>query len=151
LGLIIAIWSAWSARKSRVIAQAALLHAQTVERRGLIKNLLRAIETFCAEMTHIRELIEDGERGISDLKHSGGSPGRAMITRAKNKEGELLPLNNHVQNLTAFDFRDTSEDELMEEITRVEGAGTQAKQLRESLQKELSSIEKDIEFMRGQH
>jgi hypothetical protein len=74
-----------------------------------------------------------------------------MITRAKNKEGELLPLNNHVQNLTAFDFRDTSEDELMEEITRVEGAGTQAKQLRESLQKELSSIEKDIEFMRGQH
>ena len=132
IGLITAcgaIWAAWAAQKSAGTAQNAVRQAERGERRALIRDVLRAIESFCAEMTHIRELIEDMRRGIGDLKRLGGSPDTRVIAKAESNEGNLRPHYDQVVNLTALDFRDKAEDDLLEELTLVEGSCTQARQL----------------------
>jgi hypothetical protein len=145
-----AVAAAFAAYKSAASAQSAGRHAETVHRQGVIRDLIDSANGGIAEMTQINELIAQMKRGISDLQHGGGSPDKTVITKQETKQQALLPLREEAAKLIddSAQLVKTSDTDLTKELIKMRGFLSQARQIKESLEKQVALIEVDVQFMR---
>jgi len=140
VGALVAAWAAYKSAST----------AQTVHSRGIFRDVLNSATTGIGEMERIDELIEQMKRGISDLQRLGGLPDKRMIARAEEKQQEMFALANEAAQLLGdpLQLRKKSADDLMQELTKMEGFLSQARQIRDSLEKQVSAIQAEIPFPR---
>jgi len=142
VGAVGAAFAAWKSAST----------AKTVHRRGVRRDILNSANNGLAEMDHIAELIEQMKLGISDLNRMGGSPDRRVITQAEEREQEVFPLAQVATELVGgmIELGKKSDDDLMQELTKMERCLTEARQIRESLEKKVAAIEAEIPLLRQQ-
>jgi hypothetical protein len=73
-----------------------------------------------------------------------------MITKAETQQKELLPHYEEAAKLVRdpLQLGKSSDDDLMQALTRMEGFLSQARQFRDSLEKQVSAIEREIPSLR---
>jgi hypothetical protein len=125
-------------------------NSHIVHRREAIRDLLNSANQGLAEMDHVFELMEQMKRGISDLEHLGGSPEKNMIAQAEERQDEILPFAEDASELVgrSVKLQEQSDDDLLQELTKMERFLSESRQIRESLQKKVAAIETDMQFLR---
>src|ERR1051325_4294664 len=97
------LWASWNAHRSALTAQEVARHAEKIERRGLLRELMVTAHRVIAESSQMALLVEDLKAEYRVLAsfsgQTGGSRERLLIRRAESKQTELSSLREEAQKL----------------------------------------------------
>lgn len=151
-GLIAAgggLWAARAAHRSAVAAQEAARHAEKVERRGALRDLIVTAHRVVAESLRVGSLIEELKTEYGTLAtssgQSGGSREKFFTRRAESKQKEVAPLQEEAQKLIQerAQLLDFSEEDLTQALSKFDGYLIQVRQVRNTLEREVASVASD--------
>lgn len=148
-GLIAAIgglWAARAAQRSAVTAQEAARHVQSVERRGVLRDLIAAAHGVIAESIQVNSLVEEVGSEIRTLAiytgNLGGSSEKLVIEKAETKRSEILPLQEEAQKLVEGHalLTDASEEDLTQALIKFEGYVVRVRRVKDDLEREVVQL-----------
>jgi hypothetical protein len=143
------LWAARAAHRSAVTAQEAARHAEKVDRRGLLRDLITTAHRLVAESLQIGSIIEELKteyRTLATLSgQSGGSREKLLIQRTESKQKEVFPLQEEAQKLIEerAQLLNASEEELTEALSKFDGYLVQVLQVKDSLGREVTAVAGD--------
>jgi len=143
------VWAARAAHRSAVSAQQAVRHAETVERRGLLRELTTTAHRLVAESLQMGSLIQElttEYRILATLSgQSGGSREKLLIQRAEAKQKDVSPLQEEAQKLLEerAQLLDASEEDLTQALSKFDGYLIQVLRTKDSLGRELAAVAGD--------
>jgi hypothetical protein len=139
------LWAARAAHRSAVTAQDAAKHAENVDRRGLLRELITSAHHVVAASLQIGSLIEELKTEYRTLAtfsgQSGGSREKLLIQRAESKQKEVFPLKEEAQKLIEgrAQFHNASEEELTEALSKFDGYLVHVLRVKDSLEREVTA------------
>jgi len=151
-GLIAAgggIWAAQAAHRSAVAAQEAARHAEKVERRSALRDLIVTAHRVVAESLRVGSLIEELKAEYGTLATSsgqlGGSREKFFIRRAESKLKEVAPSQEEAQKLIQerAQLRNFSDEDLTQALSKFDGYLIQVRRVRNTIEREVVSVASD--------
>jgi hypothetical protein len=148
------LWAARAAHRSAVTAQEASRHAEKVDRRGLLRDLITTAHRLIAESLQVGLLVEELKSQYQTLAtfsgQSGGSREKLLIRRAEAKRKEVLPLQEEAQKLIEerAQLPNASEEELTEALSKFDGYFVQVLRVKSSLEREIAAVAGDNRIQR---
>src|SRR5262245_16361464 len=143
------LWAARAAHRSAISAQEAARHAEQVDRRGLLRDLITAAHRVIAESIRVASLIEELKIEYRTLPmfsgQSGGSREKLLIHQAESKQKEVFPMKEEAQKLIeerAY-LLNASEDDFMQALNKFDGYLVQTLQVKDSLEREVAAVAGD--------
>jgi replicative DNA helicase len=142
-------WAARAAHRSAVTAQEAARHAEKVDRRGLLRDLITTAHRVMAESMQVASLIEELKTEYRTLAtssgQSGGSREKFFIRRAESKQKEATPLQEDAQKLIheRAQLLNFSEDDLTQALSKFDGYLVQVLRVKDSLEREIAAVAGD--------
>jgi hypothetical protein len=143
------VWAARAAHRSAFAAQEAARHAEKVDRRGLLRDLITTAHRLVAESIQIGSLIEELKTEYRILAtfsgQSGGSREKLLIQRAESKQKEVFPLQEEAQKLIEerAQLLNASEEDLTQALSKFDGYLVQALRAKDSLAREVAAATGD--------
>jgi DNA repair exonuclease SbcCD ATPase subunit len=143
------LYAAHAARSSAVIAQEAAKHAERVDRRGLLRDLITTAHRLIAESMQVGSLIEELKTEYQTLARfsgqAGGSREKLLIQRAESKQKELFRLKEEAEKLIEkrAHLLDASEEDFTQALTKFDGYLVQVFRIKDSLQREVAAVAGD--------
>jgi hypothetical protein len=148
------LWAARAAHRSAVTAQETARHAEKVDRRGLLRDVITTAHRLIAESMQVGSLIEDLKTEYRTLAkfsgQSGGSREKLLIQRAESKQKEIFPLREEAQKLIEErgHFLNASDEEVTEALTKFDGYLVQVLRIKDSLEREVAAVAGDNQIHR---
>ena len=139
------LWAARAAHQSAATAQEAAKHAETVDRRGLVRDLNATAHRIVAESLQIGSLIEELKAEYRMFATSSGQLGssreKLLIQRAEAKQKEVCPLQEEAQKLIEVraHLGNVSEEDLTESLSKLDGYLVQVLRIKDSLEREVAA------------
>jgi hypothetical protein len=149
-----ALWAAFAAHRSALTAQKAARHAETVDRRALLRDLITTAHRLLAESLQVGSLIEELKTEYRTLAtfsgQSGSSREKLLIQRTTSKQKEVFPLQEEAQKLIEQRARllNASEEELTEALSKFDGYLVQLLGVKDSLEREVTAAAGDNRVQR---
>jgi hypothetical protein len=143
------VWAARAAHRSALTAQEAARHAEKVDRRGLLRDLITTAHRLVAESLQIGSLIEELKTEYRILAtfsgQSGGSREKLLIQRAESKQKEVFPLQEEAQKLIEerAQLLNASEEDLTQALSKFDGYLVQTLRAKDSLAREVAAAAGD--------
>lgn len=148
------LWAARAALRSSVAAQEAADHARTLDRRGILRDLISTCHRLIAESIQTASLIEELKteyRALAALSgQSGGAREKLLIQRAESKQKELLTLQEEAQERIEERARllNASEDDFIQALGKFDGYLVQVLRIKDSFEREIASVAGDNRIYR---
>jgi hypothetical protein len=148
------LWAARAAHRSAVTAHEAARHAEQVDRRGLLRDLITTAHRLIAESMQVGSLIEELKTEYRTLAafsgQSGGSREKLLIHQAESKEKELCPMKEEAQKLIEDRARllNASEVDFTQALSKFDGYLVQVLQVKDSLEREVTAVAGDNRIYR---
>jgi hypothetical protein len=140
------LWAARAAHRSAVIAQEAARHAQSIDRRGILRDLITSCHRLIAESVQISSLIEELKAEYRILAsfsgESGGSREKFMIQRAESKQREISAMQEEAQQRIQerAQLLNASDEDFTEALSKFDGYLVRVLRTKDSLERELASV-----------
>ena len=140
------LWAARAAHQSAVTAQEAARHAESVERRAVLRDLVATAHSVIAESMRINALVEEVKIEIRTLArytgNVGGSSEKLVIEEAETKHSEILPLHDEAQKLIEGRslLTDASEEDLTQALSKFDGYLIRVRRVKDDLEREVASL-----------
>jgi hypothetical protein len=140
------LWAARAAHRSAMTAHEAARHAETVDRRGILRDLIITCHRLIAESVQIGSLIQDLKAEYRILAtfsgQSGGSREKFLIQRAESKQKEILALQEEAQRRIEerAQLVNASEDDFTHALSKFDGYLVQVLRIKDNLERELASV-----------
>ena len=151
------LWASWNAHRSALTAQEVAKHAEKIERRGLLRELIVTAHRVIAESSQMALLVEDLKAEYRVLAsfsgQTGGSRERLLIRRAESKQTELSSLREEAQNLVErrTELFHASEEELTQALLKFDGVLVQVLRIKDTVEREIAAVAGDNRLHRGRH
>jgi hypothetical protein len=148
-------WAARAAYRSAITAHEAARHAERVDRRGILRDLITTCHRLIAESVHIGPLIEELKTEYRMLAtfsgQSGGSREKLLIQRAESKQKEILVLQEEAQQLIEerAQLLNASEEDFTQTLSKFDGYLVQVLRIKDSLEREITAVAGDNRIHRG--
>lgn len=154
LGGLASVLAAIAAFRAAGAAKQSALHAQAVERRQLLRDVVAAAQNVVSDARRIDDVANLLKRGYSDLfrfaGQSGGSRQKLYIDEVEKKQQQVAGTRD-VAGRHAADpelLGNMPEAELLALYTALHGHHVEVKRLRVTLEHELESVERDLQTYR---
>lgn len=151
------LWASWNAHRSALTAQEVVRHAEKIERRGLLRELIVTAHRVIAESSQMALLVEDLKAEYRVLAsfsgQSGGSREKLLLQRAESKLKELSSLREEAQTLVErrAELFNVSEEELTQSLFKFDGFLVQVLRIKDAVEREIAAVAGDNRLHRGQH
>ena len=151
------LWASWNAHRSALTAQEVARHAEKIERRGLLRELMVTAHRVIAESSQMALLVEDLKAEYRVLAsfsgQSGGSRERLLLQRAESKQKELSSLREEAQTLVEqrAELFNASEEELTQALLKFDGFLVQVLRIKDTVEREIAAVAGDNRLHRGRH
>lgn len=150
-GLIAAgggLWAAQAAHRSAVAAQEAARHAEKVERRGALRDLIVTTHRVVAESLRVGSLVEElkAEYGLATSSGQlGGSREKFFTRRAESKLKEVASLQEEAQKLIQerAQLLNFSDEDLTQALSKFDGYLIHVRRVRNTVEREVTSVASD--------
>jgi hypothetical protein len=142
-------WAARAAQQSAVTAQEASRHAETVDRRGLVRDLNATAHRIAAESLQIGSLIEELKAEYRMFATSSGQLGssreKLLIQQAEAKQKDVYPLQEEAQKLIEVraNLVNVSEEDLTQSLSKLDGYLVQVLRIKDNLEREVAAAAGD--------
>jgi hypothetical protein len=140
------LWAARAAHRSAISAHEAARHAEKVDRRGILRDLITTCHRLIAESVQIGSLTEELKTEYRLLAtssgQSGGSREKLHILRIDTKQKEILALQEEAQQQIQerAQLLSASEDDFTQALSKFDGYLVQALSVKSSLEREIVSV-----------
>lgn len=140
------LWAARAAHQSAVTAQEAARHAESVELRGVLRDLVVTAHGVIAESIRINSLVEEVKSEIRTLArytgNVGGSSEKLVIEKAETKHSEILPLQEEAEKLVEGRalLTDASEEDLTQALSKFDGYLIRVRRVKDDLEREVGLL-----------
>ncbi|MGN6731796.1 MAG: hypothetical protein ACTHMB_07465 [Candidatus Binatia bacterium] len=151
------LWASWNAYRAALTAREVAKHAENIERRGLLRELMVTAHRVIAESSQMGLLAEDLKAEYRVLAsfsgQTGGSRERLLIQRAELTQKELSSLRDEAQNLVEqrTRFFNASEEELTQALLKFDGFLVQVLRIKDTVEREIAAVAGDNRLHRGRH
>jgi cell division septum initiation protein DivIVA len=151
------LWASWNAHRSALTAQEVARHAEKIERRGLLRELIVTAHRVIAESSQMALLVEDLKAEYRVLASFSGQTGgyreRLLIRRAESKQTELSSLREEAQSLVQrrTELFNASEEELTQALLKFDGFLVQVLRIKDTVEREIAAVAGDNRLHRGRH
>jgi hypothetical protein len=141
-----ALFAARASQRSAIAAHEAARHAETVDRRGILRDLMAACHRLVAEAIQTDALIEELKteyRLLSALSgQSGSNSEKRHILQAESKQKEILALQEQAQRQIQDQAQllGASEQDLTLSLSKFDGYLVQTLRIKSSLEREIASV-----------
>jgi hypothetical protein len=130
-------------------SQEVARYSETIDRRGLLRDLISTAYRVVAETLQVGSLIEElkTEHRIlaTSSGQSGGSREKLLIQRAEAKQKEIAPLQDEARRLIDARARlcSASEEELTQSLSKLDGCLVEVLRIKDSLHREIAATAGD--------
>ena len=151
------LWASWNAHRAALAAQEVAKHAENIERRGVLRELMVTAHRVIAESSQMGLLVEDLKAEYRVLAsfsgQTGGSRERLLIQRAESTQKELSSLRDEAQNLVEqrTQLFNASEEELTQALLKFDGFLVQVLRIKDTVEREIAAVAGDNRLHRGRH
>jgi len=148
------LWAARAAHRSSVTAHEAAEHAQRIDRRGVLRDLIGTCHRLIAESIELGSLIEELKTEYRVLAtfsgQSGGSREKLLIQRAESKQKEILALQDEAQQQIQerAHLLDAAEENFTQALGKFDGYLVQVLRIKDSLEREIAAVAGDNRIYR---
>jgi hypothetical protein len=147
------VWASWNAHRSALTAQEVARHAEKIERRGLLRELIVTAHRVIAESSQIGLLVEDLKAEYRVLAsfsgQAGGSREKLLIQRAESKHKELSSLRDEAQKLVEQRAQLFHASELTQVLLKFDGFLVQVLRIKDTVEREIAAVAGDNRLHRG--
>src|SRR5262245_1531760 len=140
------VWAARAAHRSVISAHEAARHAEKVDRRGIMRDLITTCHRLITESVQIGSLTEELKTEYRMLAtssgQSGGSREKLHVLRIDSKQKEILALQEEAQlqiQERAL-LLNASEEDFTQVLSKFDGYLVQALSVKSSLEREIASV-----------
>jgi hypothetical protein len=140
------LWAARAAHRSAILAHDAARHAEKLDRRGILRDLITICHRVIAESAQIGSLAEELKteyRLLATLSGQSGSKREKLhILKVESKQKEIVALQQAAQQQIQdrAQLLNASEEEFTQALSRFDGYLVQALQIKGSLEREIASV-----------
>ena len=141
------LWAARAAHRSAISAHETARHAEKVDRRGILRDLIATCHRLIAESVQIGSLTEELKTEYRMLAtssgQSGGSKEKLQILRIDSKQQkEILALQEEAQQQIQerAQLLNASEEDFTQALSKFDGYVVQALRVKSSLEREIASV-----------
>src|SRR5262245_30313293 len=140
------LWAARAAHRSAISAHEAARHAEKVDRRGILRDLITTCHRLIAESVQIGSLTEELKTEYRMLatssRQSGGSREKIHVLRIDSKQNEILALQDQEQKQIqdSGELVNGSEEDFTQALSKFDGYLVQALRVKSSLEREIASV-----------
>lgn len=140
------LWAARAAHRSAISSHEAARHAERVDRRGILRDLIATCHRLITESVQIGSLIEELKteyRTLAALSgQSGGASEKRHILQAESKQKELLALQEEAQERIRerAQLLNASEEEIAQALSKFDGYLIQVLRLKSGLEREHAAV-----------
>lgn len=140
------LWAARAAHRSAITAQEAARHAERVDRRGVLRDLIITCHRVIAESVQIGALIEELKTEYQMLAtfsgQSGGSREKLLVQRVESRQKEILALQEEAQRRIEerAQLLNASEEDFTQALSKFDGYLVQVLRIKDSLEREIASV-----------
>ena len=154
IGAVGGLFAAVAAFRSAGTAKEAAKHAQQVEHRELVRDVIAAAQNTIAETMRVDDISNKLKMGYRELSiftgQLGGSRGKAHTGEVEKKQQQVIPLQQEAIKLLEDkkSLREKEESELTDELVKYEGYVIQVRRVKEKLELDLASVERENQTFR---
>lgn len=140
------LWAARASHRSAITAHEAARHAESIDRRGLLRDLVTTCHRLVAESIQTGSLIEELKAEYRILAtfsgQSGGSREKLLVQRAEARQKEILVLQEDAQKRIEqrAQLLNASEEDFIQALSKFDGYLVQVLRIKDSLERELASV-----------
>ena len=140
------LWAARAAHRSSMTAREAAKHAERVDRREILRDLITTCHRLIAESIQLGSLIQELKAEYRILAafsgQSGGSREKLLIQRAESKQKEIRALQEEAQRQIQERARllHASEEDFTHALSKFDGYLVQVLRIKDSLEREIASV-----------
>lgn len=148
------LWAARAAHRSAMTAYEAARHAERIDRRGLLRDLITTCHRLIAESVQLGSLIEELKTEYRMLAtfsgQAGGAREKLHILRAESKQKEIITLQKEAQQRIEerAQLLNASEEDFAQALSKFDGYLVQVLGLKDSLEREIASVAGNNRFYR---
>jgi len=148
------LWAALAAHRSAMAARDTAAHAETIDRRGMTRDLITTCHRLVAESMDIAALVEELKSEYRLLAtfsgQSGSSREKLLIQKAETKEKEASALKDEAEQLIEQRSRllHASEEEFTRALSKFDGYLVRILRTKETLEKEIAAAAGDNRIYR---
>lgn len=149
-----ALWAGRAAHRSAMTAHEVAGHAASIDRRGILRDLITTCHRLIAESVQVTLLIEELKTEYRVLAtfsgQSGGAREKLHILRAEAKQKEIVALQEEAQQRIQerAQLVDASEEEFTQALSKFDGYLVQVLRIKDSLEREIASVAGDNRIYR---
>lgn len=156
-GLVSAVAGAFAAVAaflSAGTAKDAAKHAERVERRGLLRDVLSVAQNVVAETMRVDDLANQLKQEYRTLAtfsgQTGGSRPQLFIADVESKQQGIIPLQQEAMKIAdkKESLRVSTEEELTNLLTKLDGYLVQTRRVKEKFAHDLESVQRDNQIYR---
>ena len=154
LGAAGGLFAAVAAFRSAGAAKEAAKHAQQVEHRELVRDVIAAAQNTIAETMRVDDICNRLKMGYRDLSiftgQTGGSREKVHIDEVEKKQKQVIPPQQEALKLLEDKklLLDKEESALTDELVKFEGYVIQVRRVKEKLEQDLISLERENQTFR---
>ena len=140
------LWAARAAHRSAMTAYESAKHAEQIDRRGILRDLIITCHRLIAASAQVGSVIEELKAEYKILAtfsgQSGGSREKFLIQRAELKQKEILIFQEEAQKQIEErgQLLNAPEEDFTHALSKIDGYLVQVLRVKDSLERELASV-----------